>query len=233
MTIFENSKTISTRVAEAIKKANFSENENGVNEVIAYAYELGRHEAARECCKKAKEIFNAQLKRAEECRYNKMALEIQGNITGIYHDAYSTDFVDAFQDATISKPLFMRIGSMEDENKRVKIMRGKVPDIDQKLEAVKSDDIVKIEEAFEDNEYIQDWIEFCREKSPECVAMKSKVFEQIDKWLTCSLDEKVKILRGKGAYTKRSVDGIIGLYLISLLNGSNETFDKCWKEASR
>lgn len=90
MTIFE-------KVKYAIEKANFSDDNNGINELISYAYYLGKHDAAVDCCKQAKEIFSEQLKKAKKCRYHKKALEIQGNIKGIYHGDYSTYFIDAFK----------------------------------------------------------------------------------------------------------------------------------------
>jgi hypothetical protein len=82
-----------------------SNGDNGINELIMYAYYLGRHEVAKECCDEARIIFEEQQKRAKECRYYKLAEKVQGNIGGIYHGDYSRDFVDMFKDDEIKGEL--------------------------------------------------------------------------------------------------------------------------------
>jgi hypothetical protein len=98
--------TIFKRVKKAINNAKFDTNgNNGINELITFAYYLGRHTAAVECCNRAHEIFKEQLERAKKSRYHEMAKQIQGNITNIYHGDYSNDFVETFKDDEIIETL--------------------------------------------------------------------------------------------------------------------------------
>jgi hypothetical protein len=64
--------------------------------LIAIAYFMGRESQAREMGDKAKEIFKAQRERAEECRYNNMAMAVQGNIDWIYSPDYAEDMTGLF-----------------------------------------------------------------------------------------------------------------------------------------
>ena len=81
-------KTLDERVKEALSNYNFTENENGINELIAYAYNLGRCEVANELCNKVHNIFAEQLKKAQTVRYHKQAEQIQGKIEFLYHSDY-------------------------------------------------------------------------------------------------------------------------------------------------
>lgn len=77
------------RVKQALSNYNFDdENGNGVNELIAYAYFLGRCEKSKELCDKTHSIFERQRNRAEKCRYHKMANDIIGKQTFIYDGDY-------------------------------------------------------------------------------------------------------------------------------------------------
>lgn len=80
--------TLDKRVREALENYNFKENENGINELIAYAYNLGRCEVAVDLCDKAHNIFAEQLKKAQSVRYHKQAEQIQGRIESLYHSDY-------------------------------------------------------------------------------------------------------------------------------------------------
>lgn len=77
------------RVKQALSNYNFDdENGNGVNELIAYAYFLGRCEKSKELCDKTHSIFERQRNRAEKCRYHNMANDIIGKQTFIYDGDY-------------------------------------------------------------------------------------------------------------------------------------------------
>lgn len=80
--------TTRERVQQAIKNARFDENGNGVDELIAYAYYLGRCTAAKEVCDEASVIFSEQHSRANKCRYKHMANYVVGDIQYIYHCDY-------------------------------------------------------------------------------------------------------------------------------------------------
>ena len=98
--------TIQEKVKESIKKGKFDQNgNNGINELITYAYYLGRHDAAAECCNQAREIFNQQLERANNSRFKNMAKEIQGNVRYLYHEDFSGDFIDMFKDDEVKGEL--------------------------------------------------------------------------------------------------------------------------------
>lgn len=89
---------LSEIVTYAITHANFKENQKGLNELLFYAYKLGRSHASVNCCEKAEEIFSEQLKRVGKSPDPKMALEIQGDIKTLNPDDYSKNFIDACED---------------------------------------------------------------------------------------------------------------------------------------
>lgn len=77
------------RVKKALESYNFDdENGNGVNELIAYAYFLGKCEKSKELCDKAHSMFEAQHNRAKDCRYHKMAEDVVGRQTILYDGDY-------------------------------------------------------------------------------------------------------------------------------------------------
>ena len=77
------------RVKKALESYNFDdENGNGVNELIAYAYFLGKCEKSKELCDKAHSIFGEQHNRANSCRYHKLAEDVVGRQTILYDGDY-------------------------------------------------------------------------------------------------------------------------------------------------
>ena len=72
----------------------------GVDGLIAVAYWIGKHDGVVEVCNKHAEIVFEMRKRADNCRYHKMAHAIIGERQGtpyddiIYHPDYSSDFTD-------------------------------------------------------------------------------------------------------------------------------------------
>ena len=81
-------KTLHERVTEALNAYEFNDSGNGINELIAYAYYLGRCTAAKEACDKAAAIFAEQIARAQTVRYKHLAMKIQGDVRMIYHPDY-------------------------------------------------------------------------------------------------------------------------------------------------
>jgi hypothetical protein len=57
---------------------------------------MGREEAAKECCLTAKDIFEKQLKAADNCRYHNMATKVQGDVHQVYHPDYAGDYTSCF-----------------------------------------------------------------------------------------------------------------------------------------
>ena len=80
--------TTDERVKQALKNYHFEEEGNGINELIAYAYFLGKCEKSKKICDKISSIFEEQHKKANECRYHKMANDIIGKQTFIYDGDY-------------------------------------------------------------------------------------------------------------------------------------------------
>lgn len=77
------------RVKKALESYDFDdENGNGVNELIAYAYFLGKCNKSKELCDKIRALLEEQHNRANECRYHKMANDIIGKQTFIYDGDY-------------------------------------------------------------------------------------------------------------------------------------------------
>lgn len=81
--------TTHERVKQALASYYFDdESGNGVNELIAYAYFLGKCEKSKEICDKIHSMLEEQHNRADECRYHKMANDIIGKQTFIYDGDY-------------------------------------------------------------------------------------------------------------------------------------------------
>ncbi len=77
------------RVKQALSNYDFDdETGNGVDELIAYAYFLGKCEKSKELCDKIRALLEEQHNRANECRYHKMANDIIGKQTFIYDGDY-------------------------------------------------------------------------------------------------------------------------------------------------
>ena len=77
------------RVKQALRNYDFDdETGNGVDELIAYAYFLGKCEKSKELCDKIRALLEEQHNRANECRYHKMANDIIGKQTFIYDGDY-------------------------------------------------------------------------------------------------------------------------------------------------
>ena len=77
------------RVNKALESYDFDdENGNGVNELIAYAYFLGKCNKSKELCDKIRALLEEQHNRANECRYHKMANDIIGKQSFIYDGDY-------------------------------------------------------------------------------------------------------------------------------------------------
>lgn len=93
-------KTLNERVKEAIENYEFYKKPADINALIAYAYYLGRCEAAKEVCDDARIIFAEQKERAAKCRYHKMAMQIQGGSNYIYHQDYDQWIGDFSEDET-------------------------------------------------------------------------------------------------------------------------------------
>ena len=68
--------------------SNYSFEQDGINEMLAYAYYCGKCKGVIEVCDMAKIIFKGQIKRADSCRYHKLANWVQGDRTEIYHSDY-------------------------------------------------------------------------------------------------------------------------------------------------
>lgn len=81
--------TTHERVKQALANYDFDdETGNGVDELIAYAYFLGKCEKSKELCDKIRALLEEQHNRANECRYHKMANDIIGKQTFIYDGDY-------------------------------------------------------------------------------------------------------------------------------------------------
>lgn len=90
--------TMYEKVTEALKNYTWDKEICNINDLIAYAYYLGRHDAAKEACDDAKKIFKEQKARAAECRYHKMASAVLGDSDFIYHQDYDSWIYDFSRD---------------------------------------------------------------------------------------------------------------------------------------
>ena len=91
--------TILERVKNIIDKRCDMGNGNepaSIEKMILMAYYIGRESAIKEVDKKYTELIKEQRKRAENCRYHKMANEIIGDKNYIFFCDYSQDMTTTF-----------------------------------------------------------------------------------------------------------------------------------------
>ncbi len=81
-------KTLEERTREAIANHDFSNGQESIDALIAYAYYLGKCEATKEVSDKYADLLAEQHKKADECRYHRMANEIVGDKDYIYTGDY-------------------------------------------------------------------------------------------------------------------------------------------------
>lgn len=86
--------TIRERVKMALENHDF-ETDN-LDKLIALAYFMGQEEATRRISDRYNAHLAAQHKRAEACRYHKMAAEIVGPEKFLYSPDYAGDMTDLF-----------------------------------------------------------------------------------------------------------------------------------------
>lgn len=92
------------KVLNAVNNFEFDNNNQsgGLNELIAYAYYMGRHDGVAELSDKVNSVFAEQLERAEKSRYKHLCRAVQGDVFYIYNSDYSDDFVKAFADDKVN-----------------------------------------------------------------------------------------------------------------------------------
>ena len=87
---------IKNRIKQAIH--NFNGNADNIDTLIAIAYFMGREDAAKNICDDVHDIFAKQIERANNCRYSKMAMTIQGGKTRSYSPDYAGEISKTFGD---------------------------------------------------------------------------------------------------------------------------------------
>lgn len=95
--IYLEVKTVRDRIKEAVYADKDMESDN-LNKLLALAYYMGREEATRETSDKYNAVLEAQRKRAEACRYYKMAAAIIGNFKAVYSPDYAGEMSLTFGD---------------------------------------------------------------------------------------------------------------------------------------
>lgn len=95
--------TLRAKVIDALKNGKFSQKSNGVDELILYAYQLGRYQGAIKCREIAEDIFSDQLYRVGKSRYHKLALEIQGDIKTLNTDDCDESLLEQLEYKELSK----------------------------------------------------------------------------------------------------------------------------------
>ena len=66
------------------------------NKLVAMAYYIGKEQSVKEISDKYTALLAEQRKRADKCRYNKMAHKVIGDVKYIYHPDYSGDMTEMF-----------------------------------------------------------------------------------------------------------------------------------------
>lgn len=94
---------MATTCKELIKNIIYNPEQKGydmetddVSKLVAIAYFMGREEAAKEICDKARAVYSEQRERANACRYHNLANKIIGNIKYIYSSDYAGDMTAMF-----------------------------------------------------------------------------------------------------------------------------------------
>lgn len=68
----------------------------GIEKMIYMAYYMGREDATREISNRYNELIQEQRKRAQECRYHKLAAAIVGDVEYIYSSDYGMEMTSTF-----------------------------------------------------------------------------------------------------------------------------------------
>lgn len=95
--IYLETKSVRDRIKEAVY-ADKDMEQDSLNKLLALAYYMGREEATHEVSDKYNAVLAEQRKRAEACRYYKMAAEIVGNVKAIYSSDYAGEMTLTFGD---------------------------------------------------------------------------------------------------------------------------------------
>ena len=66
------------------------------NKLVGMAYYIGKEQGVKEISDKYTALLAEQRKRADKCRYNKMAHKVIGDVKYIYHPDYSGDMIEMF-----------------------------------------------------------------------------------------------------------------------------------------
>lgn len=95
--IYLQTRTVRNRIKEAIYNSEDKEDDT-IDKLLALAYYMGREEATRETSDKYNAVLEAQRKRAEACRYYKMAAAIIGDVKAVYSPDYAGEMSLTFGD---------------------------------------------------------------------------------------------------------------------------------------
>ena len=66
------------------------------NKLVGMAYYIGKEQGVKEISDKYTALLAEQRKRANKCRYNRMAHKVIGDVKYIYHPDYSGDMTEMF-----------------------------------------------------------------------------------------------------------------------------------------
>ena len=86
--------TIKERVMQCVENLD-CENDT-IEKLVALAYFMGKEEATKEVSDAYTELIRGQIKRAVNCRYNYMAMEVVGKTDHIYFPDYGGDMTGIF-----------------------------------------------------------------------------------------------------------------------------------------
>lgn len=90
-------KTARNRIKEAVHKSD-NKDDDTLDKLLAIAYYMGREEATKEISDKYNALLAEQRRRAEQCRYYKMAREVIGESQMIYSPDYAGEIGSTFGD---------------------------------------------------------------------------------------------------------------------------------------
>ena len=86
--------TKAEKLKESLKSGDFGG--DGIDAMIIYAYYAGKEKATKTVSDNYNKLLSEQKRRAKDCRYHHMAMNVQGNVNYIYHEDYSQDVIKTF-----------------------------------------------------------------------------------------------------------------------------------------
>ena len=88
--------TIKERVESILKNREIDFDKDTIEKLVWIAYYMGMEKGVINLSDRYRELLHQQLERAKNCRYYKMAIDVQGNVGYLYDSNYSANITNEF-----------------------------------------------------------------------------------------------------------------------------------------